>query len=229
MAQCANKALPGPSAGSPFDRLADQYDAWFDSQKGRPIFRVEAECIRELLCDAPHPWLEVGVGTGRFAVAFNVDEGVDPSPAVLTYASRRGIRTRLGSAEALPYENNRFGATFLITTICFLGDLAQAFCECRRVLREDGYTIVGMVPKDSPWGESYARMGADGHPFYSAARFYTTPHVIGLAEQTGFYLNRAASCLFEEPDQKVAAYGRPRGRILKGAGFVGLRFGLTNH
>jgi len=209
---------------APFERLADRYDAWFDSDKGRPVFRVEAECIRDLLEEMPRSWLEVGVGTGRFAAALDMDEGVDPSPAVLRCASQRGIRTRIGRAEKLPYKSNRFGVTLLVVTICFLEDPAQALGECRRVLRKDGYVIVGLVPKDSLWGEAYARKGTEGHPFYSAAKFYTSRQIIELAEQAGFYLNRAASCLFEEPGQNVSAYQRPKEGIVKGAGFVGMRF-----
>ena len=110
---------------APFERLANQYDAWFDGEKGRRIFRVEAECIRGLLVARPRPWLEVGVGTGRFAEALDMDEGVDPSPAVLRYASQRGIRTRVGRAEDMPYKSNRFGVTLLVVTICFLDDPAR--------------------------------------------------------------------------------------------------------
>jgi len=209
----------------PFERLADRYDAWFDSDKGRRVFRVEVECIRDLLEEMPRPWLEVGVGTGRFAAALDIDEGIDPSSAVLRYASQRGIRTRIGKAEELPYKSNRFGVMLLVVTICFLDDPAQAFGECRRVLRKDGYAIVGLVPKDSPWGEAYARKGAEGHPFYSAAKFYTSRQVIELAERAGLYLDRATSCLFEGPGRNVDAYHRPKEGIVKHAGFVGMRFG----
>ena len=214
---------------APFERLADRYDAWFENKKGRRIFRVEVDCLRDLLEETPRPWLEVGVGTGRFAAALDIDEGVDPSPTVLRYASQRGIRTRVGRAEALPYESNRFGVTLLVVTICFLDDPAQALGECRRVLRKEGYAIVGLVPKDSSWGEAYARKGAEGHPFYSAARFYTAREVIGLAERAGFYLNRATSCLFERPDRTVERYQRPREGVVADAGFVGLRFGIDNN
>jgi len=216
-----------PALGrQPFERLADRYDAWFESSQGRRIFQVEADCIRDLLEDMPRPWLEVGVGTGRFAAVLDVDEGVDPSPAVLQYASQRGIHTQVGSAEHLPYGKRSFGVTVLIVTICFMDDPTEAFKECVRVLRPDGYAIVGLIPKDSPWGQTYARKGAEGHSFYSAAKFYTTRQVIGFAEQAGFYLSRATSCLFERPDHNVSAYRRPKERIVKGAGFVGMRFGI---
>ena len=98
---------------APFEHWTSRYDQWFDSEKGERIFRVEAACMRELLVEAPPPWLEIGVGTGRFAEVLHVDEGVDPSPAVLRYASERGIRTRVGEGEDLYYGDNCFGAVLL--------------------------------------------------------------------------------------------------------------------
>ncbi|MCK5806545.1 MAG: class I SAM-dependent methyltransferase, partial [Lentisphaeria bacterium] len=106
----------------PFEQLAERYDAWFDTERGARVFRVEAQCIGDLLVDRPRPWLEVGVGTGRFAAMLHVDEGVDPSSAVLRFASQRGIRTSVGKAEDLPYADHRFGAVVLVVTICFLKD-----------------------------------------------------------------------------------------------------------
>ena len=209
-----------------FEYLAGKYDAWFETERGRAIFRAEVDCISCLLSVLSRPWLEIGVGTGRFAAALGIDEGVDPSPAVLEYAGRRGIRTRIGSAEQLSYESGVFGATFLIVTICFLTEPVPALNECVRVLKSNGYLIIGLVPKDSPWGKEYLRKGAQGHPFYSAATFYTSGEIIELAGKAGFVLDRTASCLFEDPGEKVNAYCRPREGIVKGAGFVGLRFAL---
>jgi ubiquinone/menaquinone biosynthesis C-methylase UbiE len=209
----------------PFARHTAQYDAWFDSGEGRRIFDVETACIRSLLADSPRPWLEVGVGTGRFAEALRIDEGLDPCPAVLRYAERRGIRTRCGSAENLPYADGSFGTVMLIVTLCFLDDPVRAFAECRRVLKEHGKVLVGLVPKDSPWGKAYARQGAEGHPFYSAARFYTTREIVELARRAGFDLEHAASCLPETPGQTVDTHRAARDGIVKNAGFVALRFG----
>ena len=211
---------------TPFERLAERYDAWFETEKGHRIFRVEVDCIRDLLEEMSRPWLEIGVGTGRFAAAIGVDEGIDPSPAVLNYAADRGIRTRVGRAEELPFPDAQFGMALMVVTICFLENPGQAFRECRRILRGDGYAVVGLVPKDGAWGELYARKGAEGHPFYSVARFYTSREVVGLAERAGLYLDRATSCLFEKPDQEVGSNRPSQEGVVKGAGFVGMRFGI---
>lgn len=219
------QVLPStPGRRSPFQQLTSRYDAWFESPHGRRIFRVEKQCIRGLLNGLPRPWVEIGVGTGRFAAALKIEEGLDPSSAALRYAARRGIRIRQGRAEQLPYSQNRFGAALLLVTICFLDDPTQALLECWRVLKKEGGLIIGLVPKNSAWGRAYARRGAAGHPFYAAAQFYTAHQIIALAEQAGFCFERASSCLLMGPDLKEFKPHRPRAGLLKQAGFVGLRF-----
>lgn len=60
------KAMHTPATHSaPFDTLAASYDAWHDAPCGRRIFAEEVAGLRDLLEEAPRPWLEVGVGTGR--------------------------------------------------------------------------------------------------------------------------------------------------------------------
>ena len=219
----ADRSNGADMTANPFNSLAQRYDAWFDRERGRRIFSVEQECIRELLVGMPRPWLEVGVGTGRFGAVLDIDAGLDPSPAVLRYASERGIRTRIGRAESLPWRDNSFGVILFIVTICFVSDPRKALSECARVLRHDGCVIVGLIRRDSPWGREYARKGKEGHPFYSAATFYASEEIIRMAQEAGFCLERARSCLFEGPDAGVNRYQGPREGIAKGAGFVGMR------
>ena len=49
-----------------FDELASEYDAWFDGE-GSLIFSNEVQASRILLPSLPKPYLEIGVGSGRFA------------------------------------------------------------------------------------------------------------------------------------------------------------------
>ena len=51
---------------SPFDDLASDYDAWFE-REGKLIFTIEVRAFQQVLPSLPKPWLEVGVGSGRFA------------------------------------------------------------------------------------------------------------------------------------------------------------------
>ena len=45
----------------------EDYDGWFDTPEGRVLFRMEVEAVRLLMKDIKRPFLEIGVGTGRFA------------------------------------------------------------------------------------------------------------------------------------------------------------------
>jgi len=213
---------------APFEQWTRRYDQWFDSEKGERIFRVEAASVRELLVDAPRPWLEVGVGTGRFAVALQVVEGMDPSPAVLKYASHRGIKTRIGTGEDLAYADNRFGAVLLIVTICFLRDPARVLSECHRILKPEGLLLLGLVPKNSAWGQAYMAAGRQGHPFYAPATFYTTAEIVGMCERVGFLHADSRSCLQESPDSIVSSYKPPERGIIAGAGFICMLFRRVN-
>lgn len=140
------KALRTPETPSdPFAPLAESYDGWYDAPDGRRLFSEEVTGLRDLLEEAPRPWLEVGVGTGRFAEALHIDEGIEPSETMRRLAANRGVTVRTGRAEALPYDSDSFGEVLLVMSLCFLDDPNAALRECRRILRRDGVLIVGIA------------------------------------------------------------------------------------
>ena len=213
-----------------FERLADSYDAWYDSPKGACLFTVEMACIRLALEQPPpRPWLEVGVGTGRFAAALAIDDGVDEADAPLELAAKRGVRVRQAPAERLPYADEQFGAAFMIMTLCFVEDPLQTLRECVRVLRPGGIAVVTFVPRDSAWGVAYERKAQEGHPFYAASLFYRRGEVERFARLAGLRVSGSASCLTEGPDEEVSDYAAPREGVVCGAGFIALRLTRTGY
>jgi hypothetical protein len=60
--------------------------------------------------------LEIGVGTGRFAVPLGVRWGVDPSIRMGKMAKARGIQVVSGRAESLPFKACRICLTLMIGT-----------------------------------------------------------------------------------------------------------------
>ncbi len=208
------------SSSEIFQREADRYDAWFDSEHGRALFGSEVRCLQQVSAGLPRPWLEVGVGTGRFAEPLEVDIGVDPAIRALRYAARRGVSVLAAVGEALPLKDGRFGAVFVIVTLCFADKPGALLREAARVVSRDGAIVLGIVPAESPWGRFYAAKARAGHVFYSAARFFTLPDLRHLAEAAGLRAERAVSTLFQRPGGGSYAVEPPREGEHAGAGFV---------
>ena len=212
-----------------FDTVASDYDAWYDEPVGRVILAAELDCLRRLVGTCHGRWLEVGVGSGRFAAGLGIGEGIDPARNMLRIATRRGVRTHLGTADSLPFPDGCFDGVLLALALCFIEDPAAALQECRRVLAEKGVLVVGIVPADSPWGRLYARKKAEGHRIYTSATFRTVQKTVDLVEAAGFRLRNAASTLLWDPDDLpgTESFVEPSGK--ESAGFVALRFRLTQN
>ncbi|GAG25857.1 unnamed protein product, partial [marine sediment metagenome] len=109
---------------SAFDELAQEYDAWFDGE-GKVIFAMEVQALQEVLPSLPEPWLEVGVGSGRFAQALGIKTGIDPSVNLVEMARKRKLNTFLSRGERIPFGEEAFGTVFLIVTLCFVDSPLQ--------------------------------------------------------------------------------------------------------
>lgn len=205
-----------------FDVEADRYDLWFESREGKAIFEIEKNCLRTLIKTFTGLWLEVGVGSGRFATSLGISEAVDPSLGMLTIAARRGVHVLRGIGEDLPYQDATFDGVLLVTTLCFLIDPKRTLSECRRVLRSRGALAIGAIPAESAWGQLYRAKGREGHPLYSKANFYTCAQIVRLCDEAGFVFYGGISCLRTPPGEE------PMPSLEQGtnesAGFVAMSF-----
>lgn len=208
-----------------FDERAEAYDNWYDIPRGRAIFDAELACLRCANPDYGGRWLEVGVGTGRFAEALGIAAGLDPAPNMLARAASRHITIQAGRAESLPYRTGSLDGVLMAFTLCFVDDAQAAIVECARVLKAvKGQLVLGMVPADGPWGRQYRREAEAGHPFYSRARFYTVDEVIALAGGAGLKLEKICSSLFGGPESAPEALADCREGRFADAGFAALAF-----
>jgi len=219
--------MSDPNDTNPFDANAEHYDVWFDTPRGRLILESEALCLQPLVTDAFRPWLEVGVGTGRFAQALGVECGIDPSPTMLETAAKRGIDTRQGVGEELPYGDGTFGGVMIVVSLCFVSDPQRVLLEAARVLRRDGRLVLGIIPADSSWGKMYAAKASQGHPIYSHARFFSVAEAVEMAESAGFVNRDTYSTLIAGPDFEITMPLVWPG-TLPAAGFVALAFGIRD-
>jgi ubiquinone/menaquinone biosynthesis C-methylase UbiE len=192
----------GQEPGKVFVEQASEYDAWYDSPRGKALFASEVACLRPLVEIFPRPRLEVGVGTGRFASALEVDHGIDPSAETLELARRRGVSVSAGSGEAIPFDDSSYGCVLMAFTLCFVKDAAEVLAEVGRVLKPGGGLVLGLLLSGTPWADSYARKGAEGHPVYRNAHFYSHEEVSLLLANAGFRVVAERSTLFQPPGLK---------------------------
>ena len=95
--------------------------------------------------------LDLGCGTGRFsealAVRFDAEViGIDPSKKMLEQARSkqpdRRIRYEHGRGESIPLPDNSVDLIFMSMIFHHFDNPALAALECRRVMRDEGTTIV---------------------------------------------------------------------------------------
>ncbi|MBN1435119.1 methyltransferase domain-containing protein [Candidatus Fermentibacterales bacterium] len=198
----------------PFERHAREYDDWFDRNAG--LYRAELKAVRRLLPGPGAEGMEVGVGSGMFAEPLGIGIGVEPSPSMAERAAARGIEVHPGVAEDLPFPDGRFDFVLMVTTICFVDDVAVSFREAARVLRNGGSIIVGFVDRNSELGRRYL-LRRDESRFYGEASFYSTREVLDYLEEAGFSVTDTVQALIP---------GEPPESVLEGSGrgsFVAIR------
>lgn len=217
--QLAAKTTATPYDGAAlFDSLASVYDEWFE-RDGELIFANEVQAFQQILSSLPKPWIEIGVGSGRFANALGIEIGLDPSIKLLEIAKRRGITVFLGKGELQPLDTASFGTAFFIVTLCFVHSPLNVLNETRRILVPGGKTVLGLVLKTSPWGKFYEKKGRQQHRFYKHATFYTYNDIVELLHQAGFLVEEVVSTLFQKPGN-VQHPELPQEGFFHDAGFV---------
>jgi SAM-dependent methyltransferase len=201
-----------------FNSLALACDSWFE-QEGKLIFALEVEALKQVLPLLPKPWIEIGIGSGRFARALGIGIGLDPSSRLLKIARNRGTRVLLGRGEEAPFKDASFGAIFFIATLCFMDSPNRILTEATRLLRSEGKVVLGLVLRGSPWGQLYQTKKEMGHLFYKCATFHTYAEVDMLLMQTGFLIEKVISMLFQNPGE-VNHIESPRQGFSVDAGFT---------
>lgn len=168
----------------PFDQYVASYEAWFDDYPY--VFETELAAIRKIWPPGHDlASLEIATGTGRFAKALGIREGIEISPNMAAVAEARGVNTFLGMAEDLPYLNGQFDVVLMNFCICYFRYPRKAMKEAFRVVRNGGSLIVGFIDRDSRIGKSYEERKATSI-FYKDARFYTVAEVEKLLRWAGF-------------------------------------------
>ena len=160
----------------PFYLYLNDYETWF--KEHRYVYESEIEAVRHFV-PFGKKGIEIGIGTGRFAIPMNIMEGIEPSAAMRRHSQKLGLSVYNGVAENLPLENESYDFALMVTTICFIDDVDKSFREVKRILKPGGSFIIGLVDKYSPLGRIYERMKKH-NVFYREATFYSVEEVKSL-------------------------------------------------
>lgn len=159
----------------------EDYDAWYDTSRGRWIGEREWTMVRDALqLQSQDTVLDVGCGTGWFtrraeSVAARV-VGIDIDPAALDFARRKGAGRAeylMGDATCLPFEDAALDKVMSIAALCFVSDWPRAIAESVRVCR--GRFAIGLLNRHSVLHLRKGRHGGSGA--YSRAHWHTRAEV----------------------------------------------------
>jgi len=168
----------------PFDEHLDAYEEWF--KRHFYVYESEVEAVRYFI-PYDKKGIEIGIGTGRFAVPLKIREGVEPSVRMREHSIKLGLKVYPGTAERLPLESQSYDFALIVTTICFVDDINKSMEEVYRILKPGGSFIIGLVDKDSPLGKTYEEIKEE-NPFYKYATFYSTEEIVESLQRN--HLNR---------------------------------------
>ncbi|OIN95763.1 SAM-dependent methyltransferase [Candidatus Desantisbacteria bacterium CG1_02_38_46] len=195
-----------------FNVYAKRYDDWYEKNKFAYLSELK---VLKYVIPQKGKGLEIGVGTGRFAEPLGIKVGIDPSKKMLKFAFRRNIKTFVGKGEHLPFKNGEFDFILIVITLCFVDNPEKVIAESKRVLRDKGKLIIGIIDKNSKLGKFYQKKKS---VFYRVANFFSPEEVINLLKNNGFKSIVTFQTIFDLPEniKKVEKHKRGYGK----GGFV---------
>jgi SAM-dependent methyltransferase len=195
----------------PFEKYSNEYDEWFDNHMD--LYLAELEAIRRLIPSAEGEGMEVGVGSGKFAVPLGIKVGVEPSEKMAGKARLQGIDVYSGVAEKLPFFDGLFDFVLMVTTICFVDDVDKSLREALRVLKPGGVIIVGFIDRESELGKQYTEKKENSR-FYKDATFFSAPELLRYLKGSGFLVTNVLQTIIPGESPKTISEGFGRGAFV---------------
>jgi len=182
-----------------FEKYSKEYDEWFI--RNETIYLAELKAIKSLI-PIEKTGVEIGVGTGRFASPLGIKVGIEPSKKMAEIARKRGIQVYEAVAEELPFDSETFDFALMVTTICFVDNPVNSFKEASRILKPDGFIVIGFVDKNSELGISY-QLKKDRSKFYRDAVFYSAEEVIEYLKKTQLEVATIKQTIFPNSSKRI--------------------------
>jgi ubiquinone/menaquinone biosynthesis C-methylase UbiE len=199
-----------------YEKNWQEYDAWYDTHQA--LYQSEIKTLEKVMPSGLG--LEIGVGTGRFASSLSVRYGLDPSFNMLKLAKQRNINVIQGFGENLPFKNESFHFVLIVFTIELVDDPPRFLKEAARTLKKDGTLILGIIDRNSLWGEFYEQKAAQGES-YIGFSFITPEKVIEIFKNIDVEFEETFQTLFQTPPD-IKDIEQPKRGFGKG-GFVVLK------
>lgn len=173
--------------------IADQYDAYYKTEAGKQVDEIEKQLIAAALqkCKG-RKMLELGCGTGHWTRFFVEKEfeltATDISDAMLKHAKQKQLNAAIVKADAenLPFENESFDVVASITMMEFVRDQNKVLAEIYRVLKPNGYVLLGGLNSNSELAKNVANDSV-----FKNANFFTRKSLVAKLMQFG---NPEVSC-----------------------------------
>lgn len=131
--------------------------------------------------------LDVGSGPGRDGLLLR-EKGLeviclDASEAMIKLCEEKGLQSVVGDFLSMPFENNSFDGAWAYTSLLHIpkADVAKAFDEIKRVLKNGGILGLGLIEGDT---EEYRESSGVNMPRWFS--FYTKEEVGKLLTKHGF-------------------------------------------
>lgn len=185
-----------PKTTSAFEKEAKDFDFWFS--KNENVFESEFLAEKELLPDSENA-ISIGVGSGLFASRLGIKNGVEPSNDMAKLAREKGIDVKIGSAENIPYEDERFNTVLLSTVLSYCENPLKALKESFRILKKEGYVVVSFLPREGSYSMLYDLASIQGQfdlerapenpyplKFIKGAEWISIEKVKKLLQEAGF-------------------------------------------
>ncbi len=176
----------------PFDEHQTEYENWFIQNKWAYLSELKA---LEKIVPENMEGIEIGMGSGLFAEPLQIKTGIEPSAEMRRKAEERGLQPSDAVAENIPFPDNKFDFALMVTTICFVDDPQKALQETHRILKNDGYFIIGFVDKNSPVGRIYLE-NKNKSLFYQDAKFFSSEEIISYLKDLDFEIETIYQTIF---------------------------------
>jgi len=199
-----------------YEKNWQEFDEWYDTHQA--FYQTEIKALEKVMPSGLG--LEIGVGTGRVASLLSVPYGLDPSFNMLKLAKQRNISVIQGFGENLPFKNESFHYVLIVFTIELVDDPLRFLKEAARTLKKDGTLILGIMDRNSLWGEFHEQKAAQDKS-YAGFSFLIPEEVLEIFKNIDVEFEEAFQTLFQPPpdikdiEQPKRGFGRGGFVVLK--------------